>query len=165
MKFSPIVMILAIASASLMGGSAAEPSDSKANKQTSSLGMPPILISVRYMIDDVDAAVAFYTQHLGFSLEQDASPAFASVTRGNLRLLLSGEKSSGRRPMKDGTKPVPGGWNRISLWVSNLEAETARLHAEGVKFKRDDIVSGPGGSQIWIEDPSGNVIELFQPKG
>jgi catechol 2,3-dioxygenase-like lactoylglutathione lyase family enzyme len=122
------------------------------------------LVSVRYMIDDVNAAVEFYTKHLGFTLEQDASPAFASVTRGNLRLLLSGEKSSGRRPLKDGTKPVPGGWNRISIWVGDLDAEIARLRKEGVKFRRDDVVSGPGGSQIWLEDPSGNLVELFQMK-
>src|SRR6266511_491907 len=121
-------------------------------------------VSVRYMIDDVDAAVAFYTNHLGFTLDVDSAPAFASVTRGNLRLLLSGEKSSGRQPMKDGTKPVPGGWNRISLWVSDLEAEVTQLRKAGVKFHRDDIVGGPGGSQIWIEDPSANLVELFQQK-
>ena len=122
------------------------------------------IVNVRYMIDDVGTAVAFYTNHLDFTLEQDFAPAFASVTRGNLRLLLSGEKSSGRGPMKDATKPVPGGWNRMSLWVRNLESEVARLRAAGVKFRRDDIVSGPGGSQIWILDPSGNLIELFEPK-
>jgi catechol 2,3-dioxygenase-like lactoylglutathione lyase family enzyme len=120
------------------------------------------IVSVRYMIDDVDTAVKFYTQHLGFTLEQNASPAFASVTKGNLRLLLSGEKSSGRRPLPDGTKPVPGGWNRIELSVADLAAEVARLRREGVKFRRDDIVSGPGGSQAWLEDPSGNLVELFQ---
>ena len=117
-----------------------------------------INVNVRYVIDDVGAAVAFYTNHLGFTLEQSFSPAFASVTRGNPRLLLSGEKSSGRVPMIDGTKPAPSGWNRISLWVSNLESEVARLRAAGVKFRRDDIVSGPGGSQIWILDPSGNLV-------
>jgi len=85
-------------------------------------------------------------------------------TRGNLRLLLSGEKSSGRKAMPDGTKPVPGGWNRIQLPVSDIKAEAARLHAAGVKFRREDIVSGPGGSQIWVVDPSGNLVELFQPK-
>ncbi len=122
------------------------------------------VVNVRYMIDDVDVAVKFYTKHLGFTLEQNASPAFASVTRGNLRLLLSGEKSSGRRPLKDGTKPIPGGWNRISLWVDNLDEDIARLRNEGVKFRRDDVVSGPGGSQIWLEDPSGNLVELFQAK-
>jgi catechol 2,3-dioxygenase-like lactoylglutathione lyase family enzyme len=121
-------------------------------------------VSVRYMIDDVDAAVAFYTKHLGFTVEVDSAPAFVSVTRGNLRLLLSGEKSSGRKAMLDGTKPVPGGWNRILLQVTDIEAEAARLRAAGVKFRREDIVSGPGGSQIWVIDPSGNLIELFQPK-
>ncbi len=135
-----------------------------ASKQISPSSMSPTLVSVRYMIDDVDAAIDFYTKHLGFALEQDASPAFASVTRGNLRLLLSGKKSSGRRPLTDGTEPVPGGWNRISLWVADLDAETSRLRKAGVKFRRDDVVSGPGGSQIWLEDPSGNLVELFQMK-
>ena len=121
-------------------------------------------ISVRYMIDDVDAAVAFYSNHLGFHLEVNAAPAFASVVRGNLRLLLSGVKSSGGRPLPDGTKPVAGGWNRILLEVSDIHAEAARLRAAGVKFRRDDIVSGPGGSQFWVVDPSGNLVELFQPK-
>ena len=126
--------------------------------------MPEDLASVRYMIDDVKAAIEFYTNHLGFTLEQDAAPAFASVIRGRLRLLLSGEKSSGRRALNDGTKPVPGGWNRICLWVSDLDAEIARLRKAGVRFRRDDVLSGPGGSQIWLEDPSGNLIELFQMK-
>jgi catechol 2,3-dioxygenase-like lactoylglutathione lyase family enzyme len=122
------------------------------------------MVSVRYMIDDVGAAVAFYCDHLAFRLETNASPAFASVIRGNLRLLLSGAKSSGRQPLVDGTKPVPGGWNRILLEVSDINAEAARLRAAGVKFLRQDIVSGPGGSQIWLVDPSGNPVELFQPK-
>jgi catechol 2,3-dioxygenase-like lactoylglutathione lyase family enzyme len=121
-------------------------------------------VSVRYMIDDVAAAISFYTNHLGFTVDVDSAPAFASVTRGHLRLLLSGKKSSGRQPMPDGTKPVPGGWNRILLPVSDIEAEAARLRAAGVKFRRDDIVSGPGGSQIWVVDPSGNLVELFQAK-
>jgi catechol 2,3-dioxygenase-like lactoylglutathione lyase family enzyme len=121
-------------------------------------------VSVRYMINDVDAALTFYTKHLGFRVEMNASPAFAAVVRGNLRLLLSGEKSSGRQPLADGTKPVPGGWNRILLEVSDINAEAARLRAEGVKFRREEIISGPGGSQIWLVDPSGNLVELFQPK-
>ena len=121
------------------------------------------IVTVRYMIDDVHTAVAFYTNHLGFRLEINAAPAFASVTRGTLRLLLSGAKSSGRQPLPDGTKPDPGGWNRIVLEVSDLELEVTRLRAAGVKFRRDDIVSGPGGSQVWIVDPSGNLVELFQP--
>src|SRR5678810_930901 len=122
------------------------------------------IVSVRYMIDDVGAAIAFYTRHFGFRLDVDSAPAFASITRGNLRLLLSGEKSSGRKAMSDGTKPVPGGWNRILLEVTDINAEVARLRSARVKFRRDDIVSGPGGSQIWVVDPSGNLVELFQPK-
>jgi catechol 2,3-dioxygenase-like lactoylglutathione lyase family enzyme len=129
-----------------------------------SVKKPVTTASVRYMIDDVPAAVKFYTTHLGFTLEQDASPAFATVTRDGLRLLLSGEGSSGRRAMSDGTRPVPGGWNRIQLPVADLAAEVKRLRAAGVKFRRNDIVSGPGGSQTWLEDPSGNLIELFQPR-
>ncbi len=116
------------------------------------------------MIDDVDEAITFYTNHLDFKLQSNSSPAFASVVRGNLRLILSGKESSGRRPMQDGTKPVPGGWNRILLTVNDLEKEVKRLHNEGVKFRREDIVSGPGGSQAWLVDPSGNLIELFQPR-
>jgi catechol 2,3-dioxygenase-like lactoylglutathione lyase family enzyme len=116
------------------------------------------------MINDVDAALTFYTKHLGFRVEMNASPAFAAVVRGNLRLLLSGEKSSGRQPLADGTKPVPGGWNRILLEVSDINAGAARLRAQGVKFRREEIISGPGGSQIWLVDPSGNLVELFQPK-
>lgn len=126
--------------------------------------LPTDTVSVRYMIDDVKAAVEFYTKHLGFTVEQDVSPAFASVKRGNLRLLLSGEQSSGRRPMPDGTRPVPGGWNRIELPVKNIDEEAKRLRAEGVKFRRDDIVTGPGGSQVWLLDPSGNIVELFEAK-
>jgi catechol 2,3-dioxygenase-like lactoylglutathione lyase family enzyme len=119
-------------------------------------------VGVRYMIDDVPAAIAFYTTHLGFTVEQDASPAFAAVTRNGVRLLLSGPTSSGRRPMPDGTRPVPGGWNRLHLQVDDLAGEVQRLHAAGLEF-RNDIISGPGGSQILLEDPSGNVVELFQP--
>ena len=122
-------------------------------------------VSVRYMIDDVPAAVRFYTTVLGFSLEQDASPAFAAVARDGMRLLLSGEGSSGKRPLADGRRQLPGGWNRIHLEVSDLEAEVARLRTLGVAFRTDDVVSGPGGAQVLIEDPSGNPIELFQPRG
>jgi catechol 2,3-dioxygenase-like lactoylglutathione lyase family enzyme len=119
-------------------------------------------VGVRYMIDDVPAALAFYTTHLGFTVEQDASPAFAAVTRNGVRLLLSGPTSSGRRPMPDGTRPVPGGWNRLHLQVDDLAGEVQRLRAADLRF-RNDIISGPGGSQILLEDPSGNVVELFQP--
>ena len=120
------------------------------------------LTSVRYMVDDVDSSINFYTDHLGFTLRMSAAPAFADVVRGNLRLLLSGPKSSAGRPMPDGAQPGPGGWNRIHLIVDDIEAEVERLRAEGHTF-RNDIVTGPGGQQILLEDPSGNVVELFQP--
>ena len=122
------------------------------------------LVSVRYMVDDVEAAIAFYTEHLGFSLRMSAAPAFADVTRGRLRLLLSGPTSSAGRPMPDGTVPSPGGWNRIHLIVSDIAGDVDKLRAEGLTF-RNDIVTGPGGQQILLEDPSGNVVELFQPAG
>ena len=124
--------------------------------------MPDSTVNVRYMVDDVEAAVDFYTTHLGFSLRSSAAPAFADVLRGNLRVLLSGPKSSAGRPMPDGTHPSPGGWNRIELIVDDIGAEVERLRARGLKF-RNEIVIGPGGSQILLEDPSGNLIELFQP--
>jgi catechol 2,3-dioxygenase-like lactoylglutathione lyase family enzyme len=114
------------------------------------------------MVSDVDAALAFYTTHLGFKTLTNASPAFADVIRGNLRLLLSGRTSSAGRAMPDGQVPTPGGWNRIHLIVDDIAAEVDRLHARGVRF-RNDIISGPGGKQVLIEDPSGNPIELFQP--
>jgi catechol 2,3-dioxygenase-like lactoylglutathione lyase family enzyme len=120
------------------------------------------IVNVRYMVDDVDEAVAFYTKLLGFELLTSASPAFADVKRGNLRLLLAGPASSAGRPMPDGAKPGPGGWNRIHFIVDDVDAEVARLHDAGGRF-RNDIVEGPGGKQILLEDPSGNVVELFQP--
>ena len=120
-------------------------------------------VNVRYMVEDVDTAVEFYTKHLGFTLGTNAAPAFADVTRGNLRLLLSGRKSSAGRAMPDGTLPVPGGWNRIELVVENLSAEVEKLKSKGLHF-RNDIVAGPGGSQILLIDPSGNFIELFEAK-
>ena len=122
------------------------------------------MVNVRYMVDDVDTALDFYTTHLGFSLRMSAAPAFADVTRGHLRLLLSGPASSAGRPMPDGEKPGPGGWNRIHLIVDDISSEVARLKAEGLRF-RNDIVTGPGGRQILLEDPSGNFVELFQPAG
>lgn len=125
---------------------------------------PADLVSVRYMVDDVDSAIDFYTQHLGFTLRMSAAPAFADVVRGKLRLLLSGPRSSAGRPMPDGTQPAPGGWNRIHLIVSDIAAEVEQLRAAGLTF-RNDIVTGPGGQQILLEDPSGNVVELFQPAG
>ena len=119
-------------------------------------------VNVRYMVDDVDAAIDFYTTHLDFEILSSAAPAFADVKRGNLRLLLSGPASSAGRPMPDGTKPVPGGWNRIEFVVDDIVAEVDRLRGAGLRF-RTDIVTGPGGSQILFDDPSGNPIELFQP--
>lgn len=122
------------------------------------------MVNVRYMVDDVRQSVDFYTRHLGFELRTDAGPAFADVTRGNLRLLLSGPASSAGRPMADGTKPRPGGWNRIHFVVDDLATEVDHLRQAGLAF-RNDIVTGPGGSQILLEDPSGNIVELFQPAG
>jgi catechol 2,3-dioxygenase-like lactoylglutathione lyase family enzyme len=119
-------------------------------------------VHVRYMVDDVDTAVDFYTRHLGFAVRMSAAPAFADVVRGRLRLLLSGPASSAGRPMPDGATPSAGGWNRIHLIVSDIAAEADRLRDAGVSF-RNDIVSGPGGRQILLQDPSGNVVELFQP--
>ena len=132
-------------------------------------------VSVRYMVDDVDRAgldlhvnadndraIAFYTTYFGFTPLSNAAPAFADVIRGNLRLLLSGPASSAGRPMPDGRQPVPGGWNRIHFIVADIAAEVERLRAAGLHF-RNDILTGPGGSQIVLDDPSGNPIELFQP--
>ncbi len=126
--------------------------------------MPDELASVRYMVDDVEEAVAFYTTHFGFTTQSNFAPAFADVVRGNLRLLLSGPTSSAGRPMPDGRTPGPGGWNRIHLVVEEIAAEVERLRDAGLTF-RNDIVTGPGGQQILLEDPSGNPIELFQPAG
>jgi catechol 2,3-dioxygenase-like lactoylglutathione lyase family enzyme len=120
------------------------------------------MVSVRYMVDDVQAAVDFYTGLLGFEILTSFPPAFADVARGRLRLLLSGPASSAGRPMPDGAKPGPGGWNRIHLLVEDIDAEVARLKAAGAPF-RNDVLSGPGGKQVLLQDPSGNVIELFQP--
>ena len=122
------------------------------------------LVSVRYMVDDVDRAIDFYTSHFGFELGHNASPAFAEVIRGRLRLLLAGPKSSAGRPMPDGRTPGPGGWNRIHFVVDDLAAAIEPLRSAGVEF-RSDVVSGPGGRQIVLDDPSGNPIELFQPAG
>jgi catechol 2,3-dioxygenase-like lactoylglutathione lyase family enzyme len=121
-------------------------------------------VNVRYMVDDVQAAIDFYTTHFGFSVNTKALPAFADITRGNLRLLLAGPQSSAGRPMPDGRKPEPGGWNRIHFIVDDITAEVERLRAAGAKF-RNDIITGPGGRQILLEDPSGNPVELFQPAG
>jgi len=126
--------------------------------------MPDELVNVRYMVDDVQDAVDFYTAHFGFTVRTSAAPAFADVVRGNLRLLLSGPTSSAGRPMPDGRTPQPGGWNRIHFIVDDITVEVERLRRAGVTF-RNEIVSGPGGRQIVLDDPAGNPIELFQPAG
>ena len=126
--------------------------------------MPEELVNVRYMVDDGEDAVGFYTEHFGFAVRTSVPPAFADVVRGNMRLLLSGPASSAGRPMPDGRTPAPGGWNRIHFIVDDIAADVERLRAAGLTF-RNDIVSGPGGQQILLEDPSGNPIELFQPAG
>jgi catechol 2,3-dioxygenase-like lactoylglutathione lyase family enzyme len=120
-------------------------------------------VNVRYLVDDVGASVDYYTRHFGFTVGIN-SPAFADVTRGNLRLLLSGPKSSAGQAMTDGERPGPGGWNRIHLIVDDIHREVDRLSEEGVKF-RNEIVTGPGGAQVLAVDPSGNLVELFQPAG
>ena len=120
-------------------------------------------VNVRYMVDDVEAAIGFYTRHFGFTVISSAAPAFADVRRGALRLLLSGPASSAGRPMPDGRVPGPGGWNRIHFLVDDIEAEVKRLRSEGVGF-RNEIINGPGGRQVLLDDPSGNPIELFQPR-
>jgi catechol 2,3-dioxygenase-like lactoylglutathione lyase family enzyme len=121
-------------------------------------------VGVRYIINDVPAAIQFYTTLLGFTLEQDASPAFASVVRDGVRLLLSGDGSSGKRPLADGRSQAPGGWNRVHLELTDLAGEVERLRKAGVSFRTSDIVTGPGGSQVIIDDPSGNPVELFEPR-
>ena len=120
------------------------------------------LVSVRYMVDDVETAVAYYTTHFGFTVRNNFAPAFADVVRGRLRLLLSGPTSSAGRAMPDGRVPTAGGWNRIHLIVDDIDREVARLRDAGLSF-RNDVVTGPGGKQILIDDPSGNPIELFEP--
>jgi catechol 2,3-dioxygenase-like lactoylglutathione lyase family enzyme len=122
------------------------------------------MVSVRYLVDDVAASIDFYTHHFGFTAVMNAAPAFADVQRGSLRLLLSGPLSSAGRAMTDGETPTSGGWNRIHLIVADIDAEIERLRGEGVTF-RNDVVVGPGGSQVLVLDPSGNLIELFQPAG
>src|SRR5919206_585321 len=112
---------------------------------------PPIMVNIRYMVHDVDAATAWYTSHLGFTVLTNAAPAFADVKFGSLRLLLSGPTSSAGRPMPDGARPEPGGWNRIHLIVDDIAAEVDRLAAAGARF-RNDILEGPGGKQVLVQD-------------
>jgi catechol 2,3-dioxygenase-like lactoylglutathione lyase family enzyme len=122
----------------------------------------PSVASVRYQIRDIERAIAFYTEVLDFRLEMRNGPVFAIVSRGPLQLFLSGPGSSGARPMPDGRVQEPGGWNRIVLYVSDLDAQIARLKAAGAPF-RNTVEVGPGGSQIQVDDPDGNPIELHQP--
>ena len=120
-------------------------------------------VNVRYIVEDVDAAVDFYVERLGFDIEMRPAPAFAMLSQGELRLLLNQPGAGGAgQPMPDGARPEPGGWNRIQVAVSNLEREVQALREAGASF-RNDIVTGQGGSQILLEDPSGNPIELFEP--
>ena len=121
-------------------------------------------VSVRYIVDDVDAAIAFYNRHIGFHVELHPGPGFAMLSRGDLRLLLSTPTGPGgaAQPMPDGRKPEPGGWNRIQLQVDDLVREVERLREAGAHF-RNEIVAGFGGKQILLDDPAGNPIELFQP--
>ena len=126
--------------------------------------MSETVVNVRYMVDDVQAAADWYVDLFGFSALPNASPAFAAVQKGPLRLLLSGKASSAGRPMPDGRQPEPGGWNRFQVIVEDIEAVAERLRAKGVAF-RNSIVRGPGGAQVLVEDPSGNVVELFQSAG
>lgn len=124
--------------------------------------MSTATVNVRYLVEDVEASISWYVQHLGFSVLSNHAPAFADIALGSLRLLLSGPSSSAARPMRDGTQPGPGGWNCIHLIVDDLAGEVSRLQAEEVQF-RNDVVTGPGGSQVLLVDPSGNLVELFQP--
>ena len=120
-------------------------------------------VAVRYLVADVEAALAFYRDSLGFAVKQQFGPAMAILTRGDLRLWLAGPAASASKPMPDGRMPAPGGWSRFVLEVDDLPALVETLRTRGAAF-RNDIVSGPGGSQILVEDPSGNVVELFQPR-
>ena len=142
-----------------MAGFAGAQTAMSSEKPEKSALRPP---AIRYQVKDVDRSVAFYTQHLGFKLEQRPGPVFASVSNGNLILWLSGPESSGSRPMPDGRKQEPGGWNRIVLEVEDLPSRVAAMKKEGLRF-RNEIETGPGGKQIQLEDPDGNPIELFEP--
>lgn len=121
-------------------------------------------VSVRYIVDDVEAAIGFYTGRLGFEVVAHPAPAFAMLSRGELRLLLSapGGRGGGGQAMPDGAVPAPGGWNRVQLQVADLDAEVERLTAAGASF-RSEVVTGVGGRQVLLEDPAGNLVELFQP--
>jgi len=119
------------------------------------------MATVRYLVRDVDAAIRFYGEHLRFKLEQQLGPAFAMMSRDDIMLWLSGPQSSAARPMPDGRQPEPGGWNRLVIQVNDLSSEVEKMKKTGVRF-RNEIVVGPGGKQILLEDPSGNPVELFE---
>jgi len=121
------------------------------------------MATVRYLVSDVARAVQFYTERLGFTLRQQFGPAMAILERGDLTFWLAGPPASAARPMPDGRKPEPGGWNRIVIEVQDLDAVVAGLRTAGAVF-RNDIIAGPGGRQILVEDPSGNAVELFEPR-
>ena len=143
-------------------------SSSAASRQDSRAGRAPTFVNgvhgVRYQVSDVSRAIAFYTQHLGFTLGHQQLPAFASVSLGGTAILLSGPGASGSRPMPDGRRQAPGGWNRVVLRVTDLPACITVLQQAGVRF-RNEMETGPGGRQIQIEDPDGNPSELFEPAG
>ena len=124
--------------------------------------MEQALVTVRYMVSDVQASIDWYTAHVGFTAETTQLPAFANVRRGGLRIFLSGPASAAGRPMPDGAQPGPGGWNRVQLVVEDIAADVARLRGAGVQF-RGDVVKGPAGSLVLLVDPSGNLVELFEP--
>ena len=123
---------------------------------------PTIMATVRYLVADVERSIAFYTQHLGFKLDQSMAPAFARVSKSDLTLWLAGPQSSAARAMPDGRKPAPGGWNRFVVEVADLESRITEMKQAGLAF-RNEIVKGPGGKQILLEDPDGNAVELFEP--
>jgi catechol 2,3-dioxygenase-like lactoylglutathione lyase family enzyme len=119
------------------------------------------MATIRYFVSDVDGSIAFYTRHLGFKLEQKMSAAFAKVSLGDLTLWLAGPQSSAARPMPDGRRPEPGGWNRFVIEDKDLVSRVAKMKQGGMRF-RNEIVTGPGGRQILLEDPDGNPVELFE---
>ncbi|MBL8741830.1 MAG: VOC family protein [Myxococcales bacterium] len=162
-SFSPALfgVVATLAACAGQGGEAQAPAQSASSSPARGTSAVTTAAVARYQVADIERSLAFYTQRLGFSLEQRSGPVFASVTRGNLRLLLSGPGSSGSRPMPDGRKQESGGWNRIVLYVENLDAQIAALKAGDVAF-RNEVEQGPGGSQILIDDPDGNAIELHQ---
>jgi catechol 2,3-dioxygenase-like lactoylglutathione lyase family enzyme len=132
------------------------------SRATLPAGQEASVVALRLIVDDVDAALAFYQDHLGFSLKERWGPPFASIERDGLEIWISGPGTSARKPMPDGREPAPGGWNRPVVQVTDIQSVVAALKSAGATF-RNEPISGPGGTQVLIEDPSGNPIELFQP--